>query len=163
MRGVWRAWFYGLALGLGPVAVVLAVDHTPSLTAGVLLTGLLASTPGLLTLRLTIESERFVEGLRRSCGRVHVVDDRLDWGLRRQTVIETPVGTWKLQSDLKSVGPGLIVEPPETHGSYCVQEDPRQAGRVLMARLLTAQPAPGEDRSETTSRREAKAHRAQRA
>lgn len=152
MRGVWRAWVAGLFLGLGPVAVVFAAGTTPSATAGVMLTGLLAAIPGLATLKLTLESESFLQGMRRSCGRVEILEDELDWRFRRRLRVATPVGVWRIQGSTSPFGRGLEVEPPKAHGTYTVREEPSQAGRVLMARLLTAQPAL-QDGDKTVARR----------
>jgi hypothetical protein len=111
------------------------------LAAGIVLTGILAAIPGLAALKPTLQAERFIRGMRRSSGRVHVVADHLDWALRRKMVLETPVGTWRVQGNANPFAHGIVVEPPNSHGSYHVRESPDEAGRVLMARVLTAQPA----------------------
>lgn len=141
MRGVWRAWIAALGMGLTPVALIVAVGRPVSFGAGVVLTGALAAIPGLAALKPTLEAEQFVNGMRHSSGRVHVVEDELDWTMRRTLVLETPVGTWRLRGKVNPIRNGIQVKPPNAHGIYHVRESPSEAGRVLMARVLTAQPA----------------------
>lgn len=147
MRGVWRAWIAALGFGLTPVALVGLLGQPASFTAGVLLTGVLAAIPGLAALKPTLEAEQFMNGMRRSSGRVHVVEDELDWTMRRNLLLETPVGTWRVRGNVNPLSYGVEVKPPNARGTYHVRESPNEAGRVLMARLLTAQPALDEQRA----------------
>ncbi len=141
MRGVWRAWVAALVLGLTPISFIFLLGQPPSLAAGLILTGALASIPGLAALKPTLEAEQFLNGMRRSSGRVHIVEDELDWMFRRKLLVETPVGPWRLEGAVNPFRHGIVVKPPEAHGTYHVRESPDEAGRVLMARILTAQPA----------------------
>jgi hypothetical protein len=141
MRGVWRAWIAALGLGLTPVLIVATTGRPQSFTAGVLLTGVLAAIPGLAALKPTLEAEQFINGMRRSSGRVHIVEDELDWTLRRNLVLETPTGPWRVKGTVNPLRNGVVVKPPNARGTYHVRESPTEAGRVLMARVLTAQPA----------------------
>jgi len=141
MRGVWRAWIAALGLGLTSVAIIALTGHSHSVIAGVIMTGALAAIPGLAALKPTVEAEQFITGMRRSSGRVHIIEDELDWALRRNLILETPVGTWRVEGIANPFRHGIVVKPPDAHGTYHVRESPEEAGRVLMARVLTAQPA----------------------
>jgi hypothetical protein len=141
MRGVWRAWIAALGLGLTPVAATVVFGQPVSFGTGVLLTGLLAAIPGLAALKPTLAAEQFVNGMRRSSGRVHTVHDELGWKLQRRLLVETPVGAWRIEGTVNPLTSGVVVKPPNAQGTYHVRESPDEAGRVLMGRLLTAQPA----------------------